>query len=147
MITQFVLVREAGDYVNPAGYPSMVGQRLTLVWHAGAQRPVDVTAHCRVDAEETREDGATVLTLGRYAAMRVGSASAARVQREVATFRTLCTTPRPGDLLPPPVGAWDRLLVTCLHQSAGEDDATLGAITRALLAERDRLLDVDGDAR
>ena len=141
MITQFVSITEPEDYVNPDGYPSMVGQRLTLIWHAGAQRPADVTAHCQVDAEETREDGATVLTLGHDSAMRVGSASVARVQREVATFRALCSTPRPGDLLPPPVEAWDRLLVTCLHQSAGEDDATLGAITRALLADRDRLID------
>ena len=66
---------------------------------------------------------------------------AQRVAREVASYRRLCSTPRPGDLLPPETAAWDRLLVTCLHVSAGEDDATLGAITRALLAERDRLLD------
>jgi hypothetical protein len=64
MITQFVNITEPGDYVNPDGYPSFVGDHLTLTWHAGNARRFDVTAQCVIEAEEWREDGTQVLTLG-----------------------------------------------------------------------------------
>jgi hypothetical protein len=75
MITYFVTITEPGDFVNPNGYPSFVGDHLTLTWHAGNARGFDVTAQCVIKAEDWQEDGTHVLTLGSADPLPSGSAA------------------------------------------------------------------------
>ena len=62
MITQFVTITEPGDYVNPDGYPSFLGDHVTLIWHAGSARSFDVTAESVIVADEWMPNGTHVLT-------------------------------------------------------------------------------------
>lgn len=65
----------------------------------------------------------------------------ARVELELAVFRRLATEPEPGELSPPPPVRWPDMVCTLLSMAADEhdDDAALGELARALIAELARL--------
>jgi hypothetical protein len=63
VIANFVLLIEPEDYVNPEGYPSTVGDRVTITWHAGNARAFDVTSHS-VITDESWLPTSHVLTFG-----------------------------------------------------------------------------------